>query len=117
MTNFKNVSTTIANDDERPLLTFEEVSSSVMANPKMRAAVIEQRAVLATSRLIRETREEAGLSQSELALRLGVTQARVSSLESGCGKKGPSIGLLARIAEACGGSLALNLSTPAEAPR
>ena len=116
MTNVTKVAMTVMEHDDRPLLTFEEVSSSVMANPKMRAAVIEQRAALVASRLIRKTREEAGLSQRELALRLGVTQICISSLESGCAKKGPSIGLLARIAEACGGSLALTLSAPAEAP-
>lgn len=52
--------------------------------------------------MIRRMRVHAGLTQSELAGKLDVTQARVSELEAGVGKNGPSFRLLEQIADACG---------------
>ena len=57
-------------------------------------------ATLAGGRLIREARQLAGLTQDELARRLGTTQSAVSNWERG--HDTPRVDTLARILEACG---------------
>jgi len=59
-------------------------------------------AALEAGRLVRALREQANLTQLELAKRLGVSQPRVSAIEAGVGRDGPSYALLKRIAIACG---------------
>lgn len=58
---------------------------------------------------IRAARKQAGLTQSQLAEALGTAQSRIAELEGGSAKQGPTIGLLARIAQACGKKLGLVL--------
>ena len=55
---------------------------------------------IASGRLIREARRLAGLTQSELARRLGTAQSAVSNWERG--RDTPRVDTLARILEACG---------------
>ena len=55
---------------------------------------------LRTGLLIREARRHAGLSQSELAGRLGTTQSAVSDWERG--RDTPRVDTLGRILAACG---------------
>jgi transcriptional regulator with XRE-family HTH domain len=55
---------------------------------------------LASGRLIRDARQLAGLTQAELARRLGTTQSAVSNWERG--HDTPRVDTLARILEACG---------------
>jgi transcriptional regulator with XRE-family HTH domain len=55
---------------------------------------------LASGRLIREARRLGGLTQAELARRLGTTQSAVSNWERG--RDTPRVDTLARILEACG---------------
>ncbi len=49
---------------------------------------------------ILKTRTEAGLTQAELATRIGTTQSAVARLESSVGKHSPSIDTLRRYASA-----------------
>jgi transcriptional regulator with XRE-family HTH domain len=55
---------------------------------------------IAGGRLIREARRLAGLTQAELARRLGTAQSAVSNWERG--RDTPRVDTLARILEACG---------------
>jgi transcriptional regulator with XRE-family HTH domain len=55
---------------------------------------------LASGRLIGEARRLGGLTQAELARRLGTTQSAVSNWERG--RDTPRVDTLARILEACG---------------
>lgn len=55
---------------------------------------------LGSGRLIHDARRLAGLTQRELALRLGTTQSAVSNWERG--RDVPRVDTLARILEACG---------------
>ena len=61
--------------------------------------------------VIERLRTEAGLTQSELARRLGTTQAAISKIETG--RTIPGLGLLDRIASALGRPIKLTLG---EAP-
>lgn len=58
--------------------------------------------------LVREMRKGAKLSQSALGRQIGVSQARISELEAGLGRQGPSFLLMERIAAACGRGFALS---------
>ena len=55
---------------------------------------------LGSGRLIREARRLSGLTQADLARRLGTTQSAVSNWERG--RDTPRVDTLARILEACG---------------
>jgi transcriptional regulator with XRE-family HTH domain len=66
--------------------------------PEMRAEVEHD---LALGQLIYDLRTAAGLSQRELAERMGTTQSVISRLEEGGGAKN-RIDTLARVAEALG---------------
>ena len=69
--------------------------------------------------LVRTIRREAGLSQRSLASAIGVSQARVSEIEAGLGKHGPSWEVMERIAAVCGreiGILPLSADTPRRTP-
>jgi DNA-binding XRE family transcriptional regulator len=61
--------------------------------------------------LVRAMRKDAGLSQSQLAERLGVTQARISEIEAGIGSQGPTWDLMERISVACGKTLGVAASS------
>jgi len=56
--------------------------------------------------LVREMREEAGLTQTELAKRVGTTQSVIARLED-AEYSGHSLTMLERIATACGVGLSL----------
>jgi transcriptional regulator with XRE-family HTH domain len=58
---------------------------------------------------ILKARAEAGLTQAELAARIGTTQSTVARLETAMGKHSPSIGTLKRYASALGYRLQIHL--------
>lgn len=58
---------------------------------------------------ILKARAEAGLTQAELAARIGTTQSTVARLETAMGKHSPSIGTLKRYATALGYRLQVRL--------
>jgi len=58
---------------------------------------------------ILKARAEAGLTQAELAARIGTTQSTVARLETAMGKHSPSIGTLKRYASALGYRLQVRL--------
>jgi transcriptional regulator with XRE-family HTH domain len=54
----------------------------------------------------------AGLTQAEVAKRVGTTQSAIARLESGAGKHSPSIATLQRYARALGFRLEIKLVRP-----
>lgn len=52
-------------------------------------------------------REAAGLTQTELARRMGTTQSAIAAIESG--GRTPTVELLDRLARACGGRLTISI--------
>jgi transcriptional regulator with XRE-family HTH domain len=87
-----------------------------------RAAFDDASAALEAGRFVRKLRTAAGLTQTQLAARLDVSQARVSAIETGEGRDGPSYALLKRIVAACGqewslaGALVRQAAPPERAP-
>lgn len=70
--------------------------------------VTEDEAAAQVAELVRQLREDAGLSQSALGQRVRVTQARISQIEQGNSTYGMSIVLIARLFAACGKTLQLS---------
>jgi transcriptional regulator with XRE-family HTH domain len=56
-----------------------------------------------------KARAEQGLTQAQVAERIGTTQSAVARLESGSGKHSPSVATLSRYAEALGCKLEIRL--------
>jgi transcriptional regulator with XRE-family HTH domain len=87
----------------------------VLAGSEGRRQAAATAASLRAARLVRRMREAAGLSQVDLAKRLSVNQARISALENGLSRQGPTAATLESVAEACGFQLSMNFSPKAEA--
>jgi DNA-binding XRE family transcriptional regulator len=73
--------------------------------PELASARGLSSAAMRAGDLVRAMRKEAGLSQSQLAKRLEVTQARISEIEAGIGAQGPTWDLMERLSAACGRTL------------
>lgn len=61
--------------------SFREQRKTILKDPVRRANVERQKALMLGAARLFELRKERGLSQTELAARLGVTQKRVSAIE------------------------------------
>ncbi len=66
--------------------------------------------IIDTARKIRAMRKLAGLSQSELARIANMAHTDISRIESGLGRKGPSIETIYRLARACENDCNLNFT-------
>ena len=58
-------------------------------------------AIMQAGQMVRAMRKDAGLTQTQLAERAGMSQAEISRLETGLGRHGPSVEVLNRLAKAC----------------
>jgi transcriptional regulator with XRE-family HTH domain len=91
---------------KRPRKTGERVEISVeeiIRDDEAFAELVQQADdVMAGGRLIRSARLAAELSQAELSRRMGVSQPRVSDMESGLGTEGVSYATVLRAVRACG---------------
>lgn len=88
---------------EAVVVPFEQV----IPTAEGKAVYFETTASGRAAQFIRSVRQTAGLSQVELAAKLEIAQSRVAELEKGGGSQGPTLGLLERIATACGHRLKL----------
>lgn len=81
----------------------------MLANAETRAEYEAQAEEFAIARELIAARTRAGLSQSEVAQRMGTTQSVVARLESG--KRPPSMRTVERFAQAVGGHVVLRIET------
>lgn len=81
-------------------IKLHNVKKKLLKNPKVRAEYERMGPEFALIRSMIEARTKAGLSQDELAERMGTTQSTVARMESG--KQLPSLRTLYRYAEATG---------------
>ena len=81
-----------------PVKSWNEVKNEMLGEPETASAYndLEEEYVLIAS--IMRARLERGLSQAELAARMGTTQGNISRLESG--RYNPSVKFLQRVARA-----------------
>src|SRR3984957_16006782 len=85
-------------------------------SPELRQLTEEARINAAVAQLIYATRTKAGLSQAQLAERIGTRQSVISRLED-ADYEGHSLTMLHRIAAALGQSIEIRFLPPAKAGR
>jgi DNA-binding XRE family transcriptional regulator len=78
------------------------VGARLKRDPEFRRAYEQRRFIHETAVAVRQMREEAGLTQAELARRIGVSQPVVSRLEKGQDRRAPRFETLRRIGEVLG---------------
>jgi ribosome-binding protein aMBF1 (putative translation factor) len=89
-------------------IPFEEFKARLLANPKVRAEYDALAPEFEISAELIRARRRAGLSQAELAARMGTSQSAIARLESG--QTLPSTKTLLRFAKATGSKVHLRLS-------
>ena len=85
----------------------ELVEQRTRKNANYRKAFSQTLQQIDLALLVREMREDAGLTQSELARKIGTTQSAIARLED-AEYAGHSLTMLERIAMACGVALKLH---------
>ncbi len=88
--------------------------SEIERDPSYADALVRVRAARETAAQLRAMRKQAGLTQAELGKRLGVSQARISHVESGLLDHLPAIDFVYLYAEACGSNISLQTSGKAQ---
>lgn len=87
--------------------SLKDLKRDMLVDPDTRAAFDAQTDEYAIARELIAARVRAGLSQSEVAERMGTTQSVVARLESG--KRPPSMRTVERFAQAVGGHAVLRI--------
>jgi len=87
--------------------TLKTLKQELLADPDTRAEYDALADEYAIARELIAARARAGLSQSEVAQRMGTTQSVVARLESG--KRPPSMRTVERFAQAVGGHLVFRI--------
>ncbi|TXT23308.1 MAG: XRE family transcriptional regulator [Gallionellaceae bacterium] len=91
--------------------TLKTLKRELLADAETRAAYDEMADEFAIANELIAARTRAGLSQGEVAQRMGTTQSVVARLESG--KRPPSMRTVQRFAQAVGGHLVLRIERAA----
>jgi predicted transcriptional regulator len=90
------------------MTTFEKLKARLLANPKVKAEYDALAPQFEIAAELLRARLRAGLSQAELAVRMGTSQSAVARLESG--DTLPSTKTLLRYAQATGSRVRVKLS-------
>ena len=91
--------------------TLKTLKREILADVATRTAYAAQADEFGIARELIGARTRAGLSQSEVAQRMGTTQSVVARLESG--KRPPSMRTVERFAQAVGGHLVFHIEQQA----
>jgi ribosome-binding protein aMBF1 (putative translation factor) len=95
--------------------SWNDVRDRRFDSPAARAGYEHARSAYEIGRVVRELRESRGLSQRELAERMGTTQSVVGRLEAGGSR--PTIVTLDRVAYALGLRLEVSFHDPSRSPK
>lgn len=93
--------------------TWDEVRRERMSDPAAQAGYEAARRAFELGERVRALREAQGMSQAELARRMGTSQPAVARLEAGGVE--PSIETLDRVSRALGSRLTIRLEDPVPA--
>ena len=91
--------------------TLKEIKREMLADAATRSEYAALSDEFAIARELIAARARAGLSQGEVAQRMGTTQSAVARLESG--KRPPSMRTVERFAQAVGGHLVFHIEQQA----
>lgn len=90
----------------RKHLDFDTWKNQVLKNPKFKAEYDKLQPEFAVIRAIIRARAERGITQKELASKVGTKQSVISRLESG--RANPSVNFLKKLAQALNSHLEIN---------
>jgi transcriptional regulator with XRE-family HTH domain len=99
------------------MLTHKELKSRALQRADVRAEYDRLGGEFAFLDEFLKARAAAGMSQAEIAERMGTTQSAIARLESGRGKHSPSLATLRNYARALGCRIDLRLVKEAEDPK
>lgn len=93
------------------MMKHEELITTLLADPEVKAEYDALTPEFALLRMMLQARQEAGLSQADVAARMGTKASAVARLESALvsGKHSPSINTLRRYARAVNRQLEVRL--------
>jgi transcriptional regulator with XRE-family HTH domain len=91
------------------MLTHKQLRARALGRPEVTAEFEKQIEEFALLDEFLRARSEQGLTQAEVAERIGTTQSAVARMESGRGKHSPSLATLSKYAEALGCKLEVRL--------
>lgn len=91
-------------------IPFREVLQEELKNPKFAEAFEARRLIHELAKTVRGMRETAGLTQAELAHRIGSSQPTIARLETGLDQRTPRWDLLYRIGKALGKQLKITFT-------
>lgn len=91
------------------MITHEELKKRALKDPDVRAEYESLHEEFAYLDEFLKARAKTGITQAEIAERMGTTQSAIARLESGGGKHSPSISTLRKYAKALGYRLELKL--------
>ena len=87
----------------------EDVMRKNMRNPAFRSAYEERKMVHQVALTVRGLRERAGLTQAQLAKKMGMSQPAIGRIERSIGYRAPSWETLRRVFKALGYQMKLSL--------
>lgn len=91
------------------MLTHKQLRTKALANAGVKAEYEKLGDEFAFLDEFLKARAAQGLTQAQVALKIGTTQSAVARMESGGGKHSPSLATLARYADALGCKLEVRL--------
>lgn len=91
------------------MLTHKQLRAKAFANAEVKAEYDKLSAEYALLDEFLKARAAQGLTQAQVAEKIGTTQSAVARLESGRGKHSPSLATLSKYAEALGCRLEVRL--------
>ena len=91
------------------MLTHKQLRTKALANPDVKAEFDELAFEFAFLDEFLKARAAQGLTQAQVAEKIGTTQSAVARMESGSGKHSPSLATLTKYADALGCRLEVRL--------
>lgn len=91
------------------MLSHKALKAKALSRPEVRAEYERLEAEFAFLDQFLKARAEAGLTQAQVAERVGTTQSAIARLESGAGRRQPSLVTLRKYAQAVGCRIELRL--------
>ena len=91
------------------MLTHEQLRAKALGRKSVKTEFDEAAAEFQLLDQFLEVRTRKGLTQAQVAERIGTTQSAVARLESGTGRHSPSLSTLSRYAQALGCRLEVRL--------
>lgn len=96
--------------NKRNFRSLDQVARELLTIPAVRQGYEEQKAMMAIAKQVKEARIEAKLTQQQLAQLMDTSQPEIVRLESGVGKRGPSLDTVLRVASALNQQLILGFT-------